>query len=962
MSNKSLYELIYASLLHDIGKVAYRAGRKEAHEVLSVELLGMYGDVFRRIGLDPRVITTLIKCHHREVRVRKGQENLFADCLGISDDLEDLLEKLISADRDSAPERTLGEDALAETGSKAFTDMLVSPLWVKDYYTYYRGAEDIDRYIHEVLEKSRICYRPVPLTILSRYLRNPGELTKKYRAVVCSGGSSVAEDYESILADFKDVFYRLNYLAQRGLLDYKTLLSTLMNYIKYSLLLVPDAIWGVKVPSTSLAAHMLLTAALSSSYYIGEGKIRLATIDLSGIQKYIASYSRTEGALRQLRGRSLLLQLVAHASANYILDALGLPPVHLILLRGDNAIFILPDKINGVDTKELFEKAVHDVERAVYELFHGDLYIVAAITEPFEISYEPPWSREYGIRGISGAFIELGEKLDEDKMKKFSRLKTEELCSHVVIGDRERQLGECRLCRSTILRDKLVEIKGSMLEEKLHLHDVDYVCTACLLAQIAGVAAENLIFVIEVVSKKITDTIYRELVYERKLSSKFVDTWRGYRLGIMPLKGLDRTYILVSRIRSRGIRDAQEEWAEIFDFLIRFIIEKIVSFYTEGVVAKEKIIVNVMKVNDPVNSIPKIEKLSKNLPTSLTRNIQIRYGFTTIFTNFSMMGLNELDALASKDDGSGRQTYLSWIKIDIDKMGETGLYMVGSIGRYITLSEIVSFYTNMIGYLILRYFAKHIDGSESVIGEHGIVIFSGGDDTFMVSRFVEGLYYLLYYHDWFEEFFGEIIHGDRAFKPLTVSAGCFVADYKYPAYLAYRRANSLLEQAKDEGRNRVCISIFTGPGKYFRLRGNGIAKESLEWREYKNILRLSTSTEIIEFIREHKILSYKLNQLLHDISMLLNNIIYGNGKEQNKKLLVEKIIAYAYLYNKQSSATRNKLDTVLRLIASHLAVEKPSPDTIIELMTNNKLENMAKTTIAAYRLLALQLLRIRERI
>ena len=969
MSNY-LYELIYSALLHDIGKIKNRVEKRGFHEKHSVEFLSLYADMFKKIGTRFDVIEKLVLCHHISRRDRRGREELHI-CSSLSDEEQSLLGTLREGDHKAAPDRITRKKPLGSgEGSKKLLK-LVSPLWVKNYYDLTKNNDkpiNIEDYAENIIANSRICYNPVPLTVLSKYGSGVSTIINSYQASQCTDEQYLNEYYRLILRDLEDKFDRLRELVIHDYMDKDTVLASLINYIRYSLLLVPDDVYNTLFPDTSLAVHLILSSALASSYYIGgSDKIRVALLDLSGIQNYIASYAKTSGALRQIRGRSLLLQLVMRASAEYILDRLGLPPVHLILLRGDNALFILPEKINDEDSGKLFLDAAREIEESIYRIFHGDIYVAAAVSEPFTPLYSMPWKPDFGEKGFSKAFIELGEKLSLDKMRKFSRI-TSSLSEHVSLDDDDQKsVDECELCRATLYKDKLVDIRKYGKACRLDYLDAEKACLACLFSHMAGYAAENLSFIIEIRDKKITEKIFNDLL-SGELPSKF--RIEDYKIGIIPLVGLDRTYILISfqekNAEKHSSKNVDEEWRRLYNFLINIVIDKVLKTYgyetySSGI---KTIRITVMKINDPLNAIPKQEYCGARLPTMLGHGIRVVYSFTTLFTNFTTKGMNDLGELAEVN--KEKETYLSWIKIDIDRMGENGLYLIGSISRYTTLSELVNFFTNMLGYELLKQKSKRLDGGEEGIWRKSIVVFSGGDDTLIISRFVEGLYYLYYYHDWFKRFFGEI----SGKEPLTVSAGMFVSEADYPSYLAYKEALRLLEKAKDEGRNRISTSILDlhVPSAKDTVSSKQ-PKKTLEWDKFKNIISLSTDTTVTSFVKEHKVLAFKIASLMENISAasygILNSIASGSPiRREQYRELAEKIVAYTYVYKKfeKTSTGGSSLKQVLDTITNKLGVGDATPKNLIDLMVKDKIDEILLITSSVYRALSLILLRIKENI
>ncbi len=951
--------LVLAGLLHDIGKIKHRAGSGRRHEILSAELIREYSALFDKLGIDSGRLAALIRCHHY-----KRSKDI--EC----NEDDPLLPYLLEADHASAPERLRGEERGSPTTMK-----LVSPLWAKYYYEEYGGNYDADK-ARKIIGDSRICYEPVPLTSISRYGSQVEAVRDTYKATLCSvyDEKILRRRYNAIYEGIYKVFEELSELSSEDLITSETLVDTIANYLRYALLLVPDDLYWTIIPDTSLSAHSIITAALAYALQKSRsGNIVLGILDLSGIQAYISSIGRTKGALRQVRGRSLVLQLVMRASTMYLAKKLGIPMTNIVLIRGDSALLILPDT---KDLEEKFNKILREINASIYTIFHGDVYVAGALSKPFKPEYTMPWDPGHGEKGFSKALIEVGEKLRINKYRKLAKISDliMDRQEHANSGDPS---GECDLCRKTLAMNDLINIKGldnSNIRSRFNrlIEDgVEHICPACFLSYLAGSTAVNLEFIIEIEDSDIAEHLYRSIVDQRTSEAPLCGGAGDYEFAAIPFPGLARTYVLISLKPGNEAKTGQEAWRKLYDILGSLVLNTIVrryySTYLAGKSPNKTITINILRVNDPPSMLPPRDLL-KNI--EVLRGINIKYGFSNIFVNFTNKTTEEIDDLAKH--GEENKTYVSWLKTDIDHMGLTGLYLSGSIGRYITLAELVNFYTNMIGHRMLDYHAYHPGEASTRLSDHVIIVFSGGDDTFAIARFVEGLYYLKYYGSWFRDFFGEIIdekEGEHIkVQPLTLSAGYFMSEADFPAHLSYRNALEMLETAKREGRNRVTVSFLELEILNDELGATTLPINSVDWHRYGEIVDLSCDEKLLGWITSNKVLSFKIMGILRRIAEK-SGALHAIGVDEHhlsrelRKSLAEDIVAYSYIFAKIGDTEKGaRLKEIIHGAAKRLEVPPALPATYIDIFSKNDMLTLFSTASTFYRVFQTTYFRIKENI
>jgi CRISPR-associated protein Csm1 len=302
--------LVVAGLMHDVGKVVQRAGRRVKHQDLSGELL----KEFLPGVVDVDVVWDLVVRHHEA-----GDHGL----LGF----------LVKADHLSAMEREveLNEDGRADY--KSLYRLLQSPLTDGCYY----GLRPLD-------------------------LAQDLSLLKPVR----EGGCSV-DDYRSLLNRLSEDLGRIRriYSRQGGALAY---VVTLAEALRKYLFFCPSAPSVEREPTNSLYEHSRMVAALSVSLKRSGGRgFTIIYGDIGGIQRFVYGQRVYKAALKSLRGRSLYITILSDAIAKHLLLTLDLPHVNLIYSSGGN--FML---ISGLLDEEGKRSLVRQVNRFMLRR-HGGL-------------------------------------------------------------------------------------------------------------------------------------------------------------------------------------------------------------------------------------------------------------------------------------------------------------------------------------------------------------------------------------------------------------------------------------------------------------------------------------------------------------------------------------------------------------------------------------------------------------
>ena len=147
------------------------------------------------------------------------------------------------------------------------------------------------------------------------------------------------------------------------------------------------------------------------------------------------------------------------------------------------------------------------------------------------------------------------------------------------------------------------------------------------------------------------------------------------------------------------------------------------------------------------------------------------------------------ECLAGRSRG---EALLGFLKIDVDRLGETFVYglkgketSVDTISRVSTLSRMLDiFFSGWVEHLTRE-------------GQDFYTIFSGGDDLFLVGPWDKVVRIAGQIREDFAKFTGN--------PTLTLSAGVVMARHNFPISSAARAGEEALEQSKKEGRNRITV-------------------------------------------------------------------------------------------------------------------------------------------------------------
>ena len=166
----------------------------------------------------------------------------------------------------------------------------------------------------------------------------------------------------------------------------------------------------------------------------------------------------------------------------------------------------------------------------------------------------------------------------------------------------------------------------------------------------------------------------------------------------------------------------------------------------------------------------------------------------------------EFTELAEKSSGIER---IGVIRADVDNLGRA--FVSGFDKSYTSLSRTATFSRKLS-----LFFKHHINSLLREKGYNAVIVYSGGDDVFMVTAWSDAIDAALTLRDALKRF---------SQGTLTISAGIGMYTPKYPIAAMANESGDLESASKSEGRNRVTL---------FSAKELGAERYTFEWDELKH--------------------------------------------------------------------------------------------------------------------------------
>lgn len=377
-------QLIYGSLLHDIGKVIQRANKER---VVHAKLGGEYLKQF----VQDKAILEQVRYHHAK---QMKQASLADDSLAYITYIADNIA--------SGADRRLSEYNQEESSYINF-DASTNQ---EDIFNQLFRNEETDEIIKKYYKPQMLDDRQT-INMPSNKFRpfNPGD----YAAIVNKFNENLA------LLDFSDG-------------DANSILALLESTLSY----VPSSTNLDEAVDISLYDHSKLTSALASGvyYYLNSQEVSnykdylfknaknfyeeeaflLVKFDVSGIQKFIYMIQQS-GAAKMLRTRSFYLEMLVENLIDDILEDLELSRANLLYSGGGGAYLLLP---NTEASQSVLAKKSQKINQFLMEEFRNDLYVAFASTA---FAANEIMGNDARVATI---YKRLGDKISAQKLQRYS--------------------------------------------------------------------------------------------------------------------------------------------------------------------------------------------------------------------------------------------------------------------------------------------------------------------------------------------------------------------------------------------------------------------------------------------------------------------------------------------------------------------------------------------------------------
>ena len=439
--------LIKGALLHDIGKVCYRAMNKRInHSKLGGDFLEQY----LKSNEETERLLNCVRYHHKDY-LQKAKL-----------DKNDLAYIVYEADNIAS-----GMDRRENEGEEKGFDPKLN---LDSIFSVFYSDKKI-----QVANKYPLIYKDINKAF--NYPRKDISLATN-------------SNYEALLNKIKSHFITkdINQIS----------INQLLQIIEEGFSYVPSSTNRAEVCDISLYVHSKITSAVAScmKLYFDEQQIQdykkycfnsgskifrnekiylLISGDISGIQDFIYTIP-SKGALKTLRGRSLYIDLLLEEFIDEYLEQIGLSRAN-VLYSGGGHFYILAPNIE--DTKKAIDKLQAKMNRWLMENIGINLYLAIGMAECSANNLMKSEAQ-------GNLFATVNKKLKDDKTIRYS--KDEDFLEYIFNVEKEKDTAkkECNICHNLV--DKLWKYNS----------DEEIACEFCLNLYKLGqdILTQDLVFVI----------------------------------------------------------------------------------------------------------------------------------------------------------------------------------------------------------------------------------------------------------------------------------------------------------------------------------------------------------------------------------------------------------------------------------------------------------------------------------
>ena len=406
--------LIKGALLHDIGKVCYRAMNKRInHSKLGGDFLEQY----LKSNEETERLLNCVRYHHKDY-LQKAKL-----------DKNDLAYIVYEADNIAS-----GMDRRENEGEEKGFDPKLN---LDSIFSVFYSDKKI-----QVANKYPLIYK---------------DINKAFNYPQKDISLATNSNYEALLNKIKSHFITkdINQIS----------INQLLQIIEEGFSYVPSSTNRAEVCDISLYVHSKITSAVAScmKLYFDEQQIQdykkycfnsgskifrnekiylLISGDISGIQDFIYTIP-SKGALKTLRGRSLYIDLLLEEFIDEYLEQIGLSRAN-VLYSGGGHFYILAPNIE--DTKKAIDKLQAKMNRWLMENIGINLYLAIGIAECSANNLMKSEAQ-------GNLFAIVNKKLKDDKTIRYS--KDEDFLEYIFNVEKEEDTAkkECNICHNLV--DKL---------------------------------------------------------------------------------------------------------------------------------------------------------------------------------------------------------------------------------------------------------------------------------------------------------------------------------------------------------------------------------------------------------------------------------------------------------------------------------------------------------------------------
>jgi len=439
--------LIKGALLHDIGKVCYRAMKKRInHSKLGGDFLEQY----LKPNEETERLLNCVRYHHKDY-LQKAKL-----------DKNDLAYIVYEADNIAS-----GMDRRENEGEEKGFDPKLN---LDSIFSVFYSDKEI-----QVANKYPLIYK---------------DINKAFNYPQKDISLATNSNYETLLNKIKSHFITkdINQIS----------INQLLQIIEEGFSYVPSSTNRAEVCDISLYVHSKITSAVAScmKLYFDEQQIQdykkycfnsgskifrnekiylLVSGDISGIQDFIYTIP-SKGALKTLRGRSLYIDLLLEEFIDEYLEQIGLSRAN-VLYSGGGHFYILAPNIE--DIKKSIDKLQAKMNRWLMENIGINLYLAIGTAECSANNLMKSEAQ-------GNLFATVNKKLKDDKTIRYS--KDEDFLEHIFNVEKEENTAkkECNICHNLV--DKLWKYNS----------DEEIACEFCLNLYKLGqdILTQDLVFVI----------------------------------------------------------------------------------------------------------------------------------------------------------------------------------------------------------------------------------------------------------------------------------------------------------------------------------------------------------------------------------------------------------------------------------------------------------------------------------